>query len=297
MTTLPVSVRWRAIVLVASALLFQACARTEPPEAVALEYGRAVYANDAETIWRLVSAEDRRVKDEATLQRQQRELRPFTREVVGRLASFITATLVKTAAAGNRATVTLTFRLPDANAGAIRALVHDWDEQRLDGLPEAERARIREHLDRLHRDRQLPTIEGDETIELVREAADWKVFLNWAGGVRVRFDAAVDGRVPLEVTITPASAVLAPGERLRVTVRARNPGGREVTTRVGHRIEPETHASYLALLQCPLFVPVTLGPGEAREFASEYLLLGTVPADAKAFGVTYRFPFDAEVKG
>jgi len=96
--------------------------------------------------------------------------------------------------------------------------------------------------------------------------------------------------VPLQVTVTPDAAMLAPGERLRVTVRATNTGHREVTTRVGHRIAPEAQANHLALLQCPLFVPVTLAPRETQEFVSEYLLLAGVPADTRAFAVTYRFP-------
>ena len=46
-----------------------ACGRYHTPEEVALAYGRAVYANDAEAIWRLLSTDDRRVKDEATFHR------------------------------------------------------------------------------------------------------------------------------------------------------------------------------------------------------------------------------------
>ena len=107
--------------------------------------------------------------------------------------------------------------------------------------------------------------------------------------MQVRFGTAVDRGQPLEVTVTPASAVLVPGEHIRVTVRARNSDRREVTTRVGHRIEPEAHRSSLALLLCPLFIPVTLAPGEAREFLSEYLLLADVPAAARTFTVTYHF--------
>lgn len=214
----------------------------------------------------------------------------FAREAVHRLAAFVTARPVKTTTTGYRASATLRFQLPNANAPVVRTLLHDWDEARLNRLGDSERTRIREKLDELRRAGRLPTIEGDETIELVRDASGWKVFLNWAGGVRVRFEAAVDEGVPLQILVTPASTILAPGERLRVTVQATNAGGREVTTRVGHRIEPEAQASHLALLLCPLVVPVTLAPGQTQEFVSEYLLLADVPSDAKHFGVTYRFP-------
>ena len=104
------------------------------------------------------------------------------------------------------------------------------------------------------------------------------------------FDAAVDPGLPLDVKISPASIVLARGERVRVSVRARNTGTRELATRVSHRTEPATEATHLALLQCPLLVPVRLAAGEAEEYESEYLLLADVPEGVKALTVTYRFP-------
>lgn len=279
--------------LLTLALLVAGCGRGPSPEEVALAYGRAVYASDAEAIWALVSAADRRVKDEATFRRQQHELRGFVREVMHQLAGFVAATPVRTAINGGRASTVLRFRLPDANALPLKELLHDWDERRLNALPEPERARIRDRLTALQREQALPFVEGEETIQLVNEDGRWRVFFNWAGGVRVSFAAAVDPEVPLQVTLTPNSAILAPGERLRVTVRATNTGHGEVTTRVGHGIAPEAQANHLALLQCPLFVPITLAPRETQEFVSEYLLLADVPADTRAFAVTYRFPSPA----
>lgn len=278
------------LLFVTVALALAGSGKHQTPDEVVLGYGRAVYANDAEAIWRLLSSDDRRIKDEATFRRQQRQLDGFTRQAILQLAGFITATPVSATFTGERASVTLKFRLPDANAPAIRALMHDWDEERLNRLGDGARRRIREQIGQLQREGRLPTIEGDETVELVRETSGWKVFLNWAAvAVRVQFGGAVDRGQPLEVAVTPASAVLAPGERIRVTVRARNTERRAVTTRVGHRIDPEAHADSLALLLCPLFLPITLAPGEAREFVSEYLLLANVPAAARTFTVTYQF--------
>lgn len=271
-------------------LAFVACGRTTSPEEVALAYARAVYATDASTTWRLVSEADRRVKDEETFRRQQRQVAGFAREVVGELARLITATPVRTAVTGDRASVTLKFRLPDGNAPAIRTLLLGWDVDRLATLADSERRRIKDTLGRLHREGGLPMIEGDETVELVREGPGWKVFLNWAGGIAVRFTATVGPETPLEVTLVPASVVLSPGERIRVTARARNTSRQEVTARVGHRIEPRDQAASLALLLCPLFVPVTLKPGQTEEFTSEYLLLADVARDARPFTVTYVFP-------
>ena len=164
----------------------------------------------------------------------------------------------------------LSFTLPDANAPEVLRLVHDWDDDQFERLSPAERRRIVDRLAALHRARALPTIEGEETLDLVKQDAGWRVVLNWAGGVHVRFGATVDRSVPLEVTVTPAEVVINPGERVRVTVRARNRTAHELTTRVGHRIEPAAQSQHLALVQCPLFVPITLAAGETREFTSVY---------------------------
>ncbi|HET9488793.1 MAG TPA: cytochrome c oxidase assembly protein [Methylomirabilota bacterium] len=278
---------WLGVVIV---LVLAGCAQKSSPEETAIAYGRALYASDADALWRLISETDRRHKDEATFRRQQHQLKGFTREAVEQLARHIDAAPLSVSVAGDRATVILKFRLPDANAPAIRRLMHDWDEDRLDKLSAGERTQIRERLDGLAREHRLPIVEGDETIELIREAGTWHVFLNWAGGVRVTFDAAVDPGLPLDVKIAPVSIVLARGERVRVSVRARNTGARELTTRVSHRTEPATEANHLALLQCPLLVPVRVASGEVEEYESEYLLLPDVPESVKALTVTYRFP-------
>jgi hypothetical protein len=273
------------------AVLLAGCAGGgAPPEEVAREYGRALFASDAGALWSLISTDDRRAKDEATFRRQQGDVRGFAREVLRQLAGYITATPVRTTVAADRATVTLRFRLPDANAPAVQGLMRDWDESRLNTLATGERQRIVARLGELHRQGTLAMVEGDETMELVREAAGWKVFLNWAGGVRVTFSATVDPGLPLDVSVSPPSVVLAPGERVRVSVRATNRGTREVTTRVGHRIEPDAEADHLALLQCPLLVPVRLAPGAQGLYESEYLLLADVPAGTRALSVRYRFP-------
>ncbi len=123
--------------LLSLGLLVAGCGRTLPSEEVALAYGRAVYANDADAIWDLVSAADRRVKDQATFRYQQRELRGFVRAVMHQLAGFVAATPVKTTINGDRASTVLRFRLPDANAPPLPELLHELD--RLVPLDEGER--------------------------------------------------------------------------------------------------------------------------------------------------------------
>jgi hypothetical protein len=277
------------LALILGAMLLAGCARDAAPEAVAIEYARAVYAGDPGRAYRLIAAEDRRVKDERTFLHEREAVSGFTLEAARQLASFISATTREKTLEGTRAKVTLALRLPNANAPEIAALVHDWDERRLNALSEAERRGISRKLDELHRAGAIPLLEGEETFELVREDSGWRILLAWAKGVRVRFEVATAPALPLEVAIAPREAVVSPGERFTVTVSARNRAARDVVVRAGHRAEPKPAADSLALLQCPLFLPVTLGPGETETFRSVYLLLKDVPPQAKELRVTYEF--------
>lgn len=275
--------------LIAGVVLLTGCARGAGPEDVALDYARALYASDGARAYGLLSTEDRRVKDKETFLRERDQPTGFALEAARKLASFIEATLTKKTPRGEHVTIILKLRLPDANAREIAALVHEWDERRLNALSRAEKRGILQRINQLQRAARLPALEGEETFDLVRERSGWRVFLNLAGGVRVRFRAAVDDAIPLQVTITPEEILVSPGERVRVDVRVKNPHTRDIAARVGHRIEPKPQAEHLAMLQCPLLLPVRLAPGQTEEFRSEYLVLKDVPEGAKRFQVTYEF--------
>jgi hypothetical protein len=271
------------------ALLLLACARQPSPEEVALEYGRALYANDPAAAYRLLSSDDRRLKDEEAFRAQAGQVTGFALEVARRLAAFMVATSVERTMTGERATLKLKLEMPDANAPDVRAVVGEWDERRLNALPPAERTRMLGRLEELRGAGRLPMVEGEETFQLVKEEAGWRVFLNLAGGVRVQFHATAPESLALRLTVSPEEARVVPGDRVQVTVRATNLSGQAARARVSHRVEPETWADSLVLLQCPLLLPVTLSAGQSQEFVSEYLLLKDVPKDAEQFRVTYEF--------
>jgi hypothetical protein len=286
---------WRAMMIV---VIVAACSRVDGPQAVAAAYGKALYAYDAATIHRLASAPDRSARDEGAVQTQLGAPNGFALELLRQLGSFVVTAPVSSQIVGRRATVTMKFRLPDANAPAVKTLAHDWDESALEALPATERGAIKQHLDDLHRHGTLPVVEGNETFELVKESDGWHMVLDWAGGIAVRFAASTTKDVPLELSVAPAELHVKRGESFRVTVRATNVSTHEVTARVGHQITPSADAHFLALVQCPLFLPTTLKPGESRDFTSEYLLLRDAPETA-TFGVGYTFarPTDAASTG
>ena len=78
------------------AIVLASALRGQPPEQVALEYGRALYANDADRLWRLISEEDHRAKDDTTFRRQQRDFRGVPRDAIRQRARYIDGSPVKT---------------------------------------------------------------------------------------------------------------------------------------------------------------------------------------------------------
>src|ERR671919_2237889 len=65
--------------LAIAGVLLAACGRPTGPEPVALAYGRALYANDADAAWRLISEVDRRGAKRATFPRRPNNLHGFAR--------------------------------------------------------------------------------------------------------------------------------------------------------------------------------------------------------------------------
>lgn len=281
---------WSAFTAVAiTTVLLSGCSRSKAPADVALDYSRALYAYDAARVHALASTRDRAAKDQASVAAQLEGPEGFALELLAELSRFVTATAIDTRVDGDHATVRLRLILPDANDPLLKALARDWDEQRLRALTAVERADARRRVDDLGRRHRLPVIEGDETFELAKETAGWRLVLHWEGAIPVRLAATASAGVPLEMTVTPERISARAGETFRVTVRARNVSSHEVTSRVSHRITPEADSKFLALLQCPLFLPVTFKPGESKDFVSEYLLLGDTPSRVSSFEVMYTF--------
>jgi hypothetical protein len=273
--------------------LATACARSAGPEAVALDYSRALYARDATAIYRLLAAADQRLKDEATFRRETDSPSGFALELSRRLGSLVTAEVADARVTGDQASVRLKLRLPDANAPAVTALAQDWDERRLNALPESERQRVLAEVAALERSGRLPRIEGEETFTLRQEGGTWRVFVNWAASLAVQLAATVPPELPVEATFLPPETRVAPGQAFRVTLRLTNRSPREVGLRIGHHTSPERAAEALALVQCPLLLPVRLKPNEAREFVSEYVTLPSFPPDVSGVQVTYALMAEA----
>lgn len=286
---LTLGLAFSAVIILPGAYLFFTQDRSPGEDAVrTLErYVRAVYARDYKRAYSLISSEDRRLKKQDVYVRERGAFSGFTLEAARKLSSFIEARPVQTRLDDTRARIKLELKLPDAKS--LSALLLEWDEDRLNSLPATEHRKILTSIDRLSRSGKIPMIEGEEEFLLFREARGWRVFLNWAAGVRIAFGAVVPTTGILEVTPVPKETVVQRGELFTIAYRVKNRSEQNYYGRISHHVEPQTLAQYLDLVECALLLPVRLRPGKEEEYWSTYLVRGDLPEGTENLKVTYEF--------
>jgi Cytochrome c oxidase assembly protein CtaG/Cox11 len=294
-----INVKNSLLLVVGALLLFSVPAylfvaeRPEPeaePVRVLITYLKATYARDYRQAYSLISAQDRRFKKEDVYIREHGAFAGFTLEAARKLSAFIEARPVRTYTQDGRAHITLALKLPDA--GSLSELLLNWDEERLNALSRAEQKRILASLDRLKTNSRLTMIQGEEDFTLAKEKRGWRVYLDWAAGVRVNFAATVPPGVGLEARPTIQETVSRSGELFNISYRVKNRTAKDLYARIVHHIEPKSLAEHLDLVECALLLPVRLLPGEEKEYTSTYLLQGDLPEDIKELNVTYEFKLE-----
>jgi hypothetical protein len=226
-----------------------------------------------------------RVKNEKSYIRERDAFSGFTLETARTLAEAIKANAVKTKTDRDRVHITLKVKLPDANKLSQDLL--GWDETRLNALPTPDQRLLIQRLQQLSRHGKLPMIEGEEDFELIRESGRWKLYLNWAAGIRVDFHSRVTDSLPIEVSWDQSEVVARPGEQFNVHFNVKNTSDKEIFTKVPHRVEPQDLAGYLELVECGIVSPIRLLPREQQKYAFTYMIRGDLPDGIKRIAVTY----------
>jgi hypothetical protein len=167
----------------------------EPRELVE-RYLKAVYARDYRTAYQWISQVDRENKSESDYLRENPAFSGIALELTRRLAEKIEFKDIQLESRQDRATVLFTVRVPNANAKPLQDLFLNFDPDRLSRLPQPGKREIEQRLDAMGQRGTLPLIEGEDRIEVVKEADQWRIFANWAGAIRVSFQAAVKDGLP-----------------------------------------------------------------------------------------------------
>ena len=264
--------------------------RRDEPLDVLDKYLRVLYARDFRQAYRFISAADQELKSRTNYVRERGAFHGLALDAARKLSELIQIQPIAQEYDGARNRVKVALKLPDANG--VGDLLLGWDERRLDALPASEQKKLLAKIEQLVHDNKVPMIEGEQEFVLVREGTQWKIFLDWATGVQVKFATTLPANGALTAEPLTKETVARSGDVFTVGFKVKNPGKSEVRTRIVHRVEPKEMAQYLDLVECALLLPVRLRPGEEQVFNSTYVVRGDLPDDAKSLSVTYEFQME-----
>ena len=265
----------------------QRSAQTEPFHTVKA-YLKNSYARDFKKAYRYISLGDRQLKAERVYVREKGSFSGFPLAVTRKLSEFIELRpLQASKEQDGQMRLKVEAKYPDANS--LSAILLDWDEERLNALPSSTQRDILSTLDQMNRAGEMKTIEGEEEFTLIKEGTSWRVYLDWAAGIRVSYDAVVPPTQSIEAVPVNKATTIRPSELFTIAYRVKNRTAQTISTRITHRIEPNELSEHLDIIDCALLLPVELRPGEESEFATTYMVRGDLPEGIKELNVTYDF--------
>jgi cytochrome c oxidase assembly protein Cox11 len=132
-------------------------------------------------------------------------------------------------------------------------------------------------------------IEIEEKLELVKEGDEWRIFLNWAGGVKIPFRLVLANAGNLDASMSKTEVVVQPGDLFEISLKVKNRSPQPVVARIGHLVEPREVSNFLDFVECGFLLPITLQPGKEQEYFARYLLRGGLPEGVHQLNLTYDF--------
>jgi hypothetical protein len=261
--------------------------QTEPFKTVEA-YLKNSYARDFKKAYQYISLGDRQLKSERVYIREKGSFSGFPLAVTRKLSEFIELQPLEASREQDRQMrLKVEAKYPDANS--LSALLLDWDEERLNALPSSMQRDILSTLDQMNRAGEIETIEGQEEFTVIKEGRSWRVYLDWAAGIRVSYDAVVPPTESIEAVPINKATTIRPSELFTIAYRVKNRTAQTISTQITHRIQPNELSPYLDIIDCALLLPVELRPGEESEFSTTYMVRGDLPEGTKELNVTYDF--------
>src|SRR5262245_54685574 len=155
------------------------------PAVVIQGYVRAIYARDFIDAYRYISTADQKFRDVNRYAQQRGAFMGTALEIMRKLASFIEVKPIQKQIAPDRILAVTKLGIPEPNK--LSPLLLNLDLRRLNSLASRDVSQIIETLDKKKRDGSFEMIEIEEKYELVKESDEWRIFLNWAVGVKIPF--------------------------------------------------------------------------------------------------------------
>jgi hypothetical protein len=265
----------------------QSVVNFQDPTQVVQAYVRATYARNFAEAYRYISTADRKIRDLDRYVQQRGSFNGFALEISRKLSEAIAIELARREENPDRIQLVAKYQVPDPKKLASWLL--NWDAYRLNSSSAAERKQILDRIKKSTQDASLPMSEGEEKFELVRENGEWRVFLNWAAGVKIPFRLDLSKSADIDVSVSKNEIVIQPGELFEIILKIKNRTNQPVTARIGHLVEPSNVADYLDFVQCGFLLPVTIAPAKEEQFSGTYLLRGSLPEGVWQLSLTYDF--------
>jgi hypothetical protein len=274
--------RYRNNILIAAApivLLLIAAAyswtdRQRPPQEDPLQiiraYLRATLARDYLKAYQFISSADRQVWDERSYAAQNGGVSGFTLELARKLAEEMELWVIDRQSGPHQARYRVGYRVPTGDE--LSSQLHDWDQNKLNGLSQSEQERLLEQLAHSRSDPRRVTIAGEQTFALVADHGRWSIFHDWASGVNVTFKLALPPSGEIEAQFLASKFIVNRAETFQTNLRIKNLSKRVIVASIVHRFDPQESENKIDMLMCGALQPFTLEPGADREFSTAYLL-------------------------
>ena len=279
--------------LVAAVLYFQP-AGAKPPQVepidVAKAYLKASYARDYQNAYRYISSQDQLVWNEKSYASQSESFTGFALELAQTLAASMEVWIIEAQLGPDRAHYKIGYRVPTADE--LSSLLFDWDPSKLNALSRPRQEQLLEALGKMKKDGKMIMIEGQETIDLVSDTGGWKVFLDWASGIKVTLKADSAPSAEVEARFVQNELIVKKDEPFQVDLKIKNRSKQPIVTRIVHRVEPRNMENQIDMIACGALRPLALQPGEVQEISSAYLIKDG-PAPGSKLGITYEIKLES----
>jgi len=280
--------------LTAAVLYFQPAGAPKPPQVEPIDvvkaYLKANYARDYQNAYRYISSQDQLVWNEKSYASQSEGFTGFALELAQTLAASMEIWVIEKQLSSDRTHYKIGYRVPTADE--LSALLFDWDPDKLNALSRPRQEQLLETLGKMKKDGKMIMIEGQETIDLVADKGGWKVFLDWASGIRITLKADSAPSTEVEARFVPNELIVKKDEPFQIDLKIKNRSKRPIVARIVHHIEPRDMESHIDMIACGALGSLALQPGDVQQISSAYLMRDGIQAGEK-INITYEFKLES----
>ena len=279
--------------LIAAVLYFQP-AGAKPPQVEPIDvvkaYLKASYARDYQNAYLYISSQDQAVWNEKSYASQSEIFTGFALELARNLSESMEVWVIEKRPGSDRARYKVGYRVPTVDE--LSVLLFDWDPDKLNALSRPRHEQLLETLGKMKKDGKMIMIEGQETFDLVSDKNAWKLFFDWAGGIKVTLKADSASSSEVEARFVQSELIVKKGEPFQIDLKIKNRSKQPVVARIVHHVEPRDKENHLDMIACGALRPLALQPGEVRQISSAYLINDGIP-DGEKIDISYEFKLES----